>query len=620
MTTRCESCPQFGQQCEGDGPSQANLVIVGEAPGKQEVVHGKPFIGPSGNLLNMTLKELGMPREEVYVTNAVMCRPVDGNGNDTKPGKAMLSACHNRLVGDVRSRAPRVVLAVGGTAAKALTGATDGISKVQGTMHWNEELQCYVIPTYHPTAVLHGNTGYFDDIYETTKRAIRFAQGVTPLPDKDFKLDWEFVTSRERAREILRTWCLYATRLAFDTESRTKTDQPRPAEDEWILSQFYDGIKAYAIPTSIMPFDTLTTLLLKDDLEWDMHNMAYDRQVLLANGRPVPKLNQDTMCWGLGLTERGEQVGLKALSRTYCNADYYEQELTEHGFTWKQGPRTKQQWLDLGKYGCLDTYYTWQLRDILPPLCEAEGTTELVEGLLHEAALAFTDWESFGAAVDLEYAQSLEDAWSPKIDAAIAQVQEYATKQGFPQNDCAKNQTKPVPCPECIKEYEDAHGKLNCLGEDRLQWRKELAATDFGDPSCRRCMKRRYVLVRDDAINVRSFVQMQHLCYDILRMRHPDRVRSCDEAFWSYNERHPLAQLVAQYRELDHIRSNYIRGIADDVWSDGRVHPDFLLFGTVTGRLSIRNPPMQTIPKWGVNPENAKLVRKMFVGSRMEFA
>jgi len=66
-------------------------------------------------------------------------------------------------------------------------------------------------------------------------------------------------------------------------------------------------------------------------------------------------------------------------------------------------------------------------------------------------------------------------------------------------------------------------------------------------------------------------------------------------------------------REVDHLLRTYVVGIADDVWPDGRIHPDFLLFGTVTGRLSIRNPPMQTLPKWGASPERSKAIRKMFV-------
>src|SRR5690606_29626344 len=74
-----------------------------------------------------------------------------------------------------------------------------------------------------------------------------------------------------------------------------------------------------------------------------------------------------------------------------------------------------------------------------------------------------------------------------------------------------------------------------------------------------------------------------------------------------------VTQLLKKFRERAHLHRTYVKGILDDVDIDGRVHPDFLLFGTVTGRLSIRNPPLQTIPKWGVNSELAKLVRKQFV-------
>jgi DNA polymerase I len=130
-------------------------------------------------------------------------------------------------------------------------------------------------------------------------------------------------------------------------------------------------------------------------------------------------------------------------------------------------------------------------------------------------------------------------------------------------------------------------------------------------------MKRRFVLVRDDTFNLNSSHQKHHLCFDILGMRSGGwGKKSVDKDFWALNSAHPLTKLFQEYNEKNHLLRSYIRGISDDVWKDGKVHPDFMLAGTVTGRLAIHNPPMQTLPKWGVaDPKLAKMVRKLIVAN-----
>jgi DNA polymerase I-like protein with 3'-5' exonuclease and polymerase domains len=353
-------------------------------------------------------------------------------------------------------------------------------------------------------------------------------------------------------------------------------------------------------------------LLDQPNVEWRMHNMSYDIQVLRFNGFTEPKTVVDTMCYMLGLTERMEQTSLKWASRAYGNASYYERELVNAGYSWRIGPRNKADWFALAKYGCLDAYHTYNLGDVLPPLVREEGTEELVKNLLHPAAGAFADWEQEGACVDLSYAAELEAQWLPIIEAAVTRMQQYAREQGFPRDPKeVGQQKKAILCPTCTDGNEQFTHRIE--GLPRTQWRTEYTNYWGTDSSCAKCMKRRFVLVPDDNLNVRSYPQLQHLAFDILRMQHPDGKRSTEEVFLAANEEHPFTKHLRDIRELDHLLRNYVRGTSDDVWSDGRVHPDFLLGGTVTGRLAIHNPPLQTLPKWGVDPTNAKLIRKLYV-------
>lgn len=97
----------------------ARLVIVGEAPGAQEVIEGRPFVGKSGDRLDEALVAAGLHRPDVYVTNAVLCRP---EGTPPTPPDDAVLACHDRLIAEVSRLGPGKVLAVGKVAAKSLTG------------------------------------------------------------------------------------------------------------------------------------------------------------------------------------------------------------------------------------------------------------------------------------------------------------------------------------------------------------------------------------------------------------------------------------------------------------------------------------------------------------------
>ena len=126
---RCDGCP-FPSQCvvRGHGPDEADRVIVGQAPAKQEVLMGIPFVGDAGRRLDKALLAAQIDRASLYITNAVGCQPPN---DQSPPPQEALEACHDRLIAQVRRRAPRKVLALGRTAAKALTGRTVVISEAR---------------------------------------------------------------------------------------------------------------------------------------------------------------------------------------------------------------------------------------------------------------------------------------------------------------------------------------------------------------------------------------------------------------------------------------------------------------------------------------------------------
>jgi len=141
----------------GDGPPHAELVFVGEAPGADEDAQGIPFVGRGGQLLNdMIQKGMGLRRQDVYICNVAKCRPP---GNRT-PERDEIAACLPFLWRQLRALHPRLVVALGSTAAQALHPFKGALASVRGTIHplrlssGEGAFETHLVVTYHPAYLL----------------------------------------------------------------------------------------------------------------------------------------------------------------------------------------------------------------------------------------------------------------------------------------------------------------------------------------------------------------------------------------------------------------------------------------------------------------------------------
>jgi DNA polymerase len=150
--TRCALAHGRTQVVFGDGDPDADLMIVGEGPGRDEDLQGHPFVGRSGQLLNrLLLEELGLERSQVYVGNSVKCRP-PGN-RDPLPDE--IAACRPWLDAQLELVKPKVLLTLGNFATKLMLNRTEGIRTLRGRMYPGPS-GTVVVPTYHPAYVLRG--------------------------------------------------------------------------------------------------------------------------------------------------------------------------------------------------------------------------------------------------------------------------------------------------------------------------------------------------------------------------------------------------------------------------------------------------------------------------------
>ncbi len=149
--TRCDLALTRQRVVIGTGPLSSALMVVGEAPGRSEDEGGEPFIGRSGQLLfRLIAEETGLSREQCFVTNVVKCRP-PGN---RAPRRDELEACRPWFEEQVGLVQPRVVVALGNTAARAVFGFVEGIGRTHGRVQLVGAGQG--LATYHPAAALRG--------------------------------------------------------------------------------------------------------------------------------------------------------------------------------------------------------------------------------------------------------------------------------------------------------------------------------------------------------------------------------------------------------------------------------------------------------------------------------
>jgi uracil-DNA glycosylase len=147
--TRCRLHQSRTQVVFGQGDPNADLMLVGEAPGFHEDRQGAPFVGPSGQLLNRLLEGIGLRRQDVYIANVVKSRP-PGN-RDPQPDE--IAACRPWLDAQIRLVDPKVVVTLGNFAARTLLETTTGISRLRGgTYPFQGRV---LLPTFHPAAALH---------------------------------------------------------------------------------------------------------------------------------------------------------------------------------------------------------------------------------------------------------------------------------------------------------------------------------------------------------------------------------------------------------------------------------------------------------------------------------
>ena len=532
----CGQCPVSGGPYVGSrGPIEASIAIVGEAPGEQELRAGKPFIGPSGQLLEATLRKAGLePDEALYITNALQCRP-----KEAPPPNSSLKACQARLYSELSQGNFKVILALGNSAMRSLLGDYNlKITQERGRML--DSSLGVVLPTYHPAAVLR-NPQYYTHMLHDFRTAVEYVyQGTRRDPGQT---QYTIVKPETLTRAL--QGLMKQTRLVCDIET-TGLD---PLRDEILcVGIAWAKNKVLVLTPDLLEWEATKIFFQDYQGYWTWHNGKFDIKFLNQVGLE-PRLDHDTMLMHYALDETKGTHDLKQLSQVYLGADHYAEELKPYLKT-KATSFAKVPKPVLYKYMARDCDYTYQLHEVLSQEINKEhnrGLTGLYATLLMPAANFLLKVEQKGIYVNQDTLEKVGAELEINMEESVLRLNELAEGSWDPDLYCEQTGSKSYP------EF------MNPASPQQMAWM--------------------------------LFRQFR------LRPRRGYLMNTQEATLLNLTSEHPFVDELLNYRGLAKQYNTYVKGIKAALGPDGRVHTTYNIHGTVTGRLSSSNPNMQNIPR-----------------------
>ena len=530
----CKLCETTDNVCiMGTGPKRAKIMVVGEAPGAEEEEYGKPFMGKAGKLLTRLMKEAGLKRKDVYTTNAVHCRPPD---NKT-PTKSIIKKCRPWLDKEIKRVKPKFVILLGNTALESITGSK-GIKKARGKPI--EQDGIIFLPTYHPAFVLRDKRMEPVLLGDLRKFVAVIDRGG---PRKESGLQMRVVTSEnlgKALRDISRNKV-----VSFDCET-SGLDPFLPGS--WVTSS---GIGTRTRQWCFPLQHTESWLFNKPKGQRRVvrrlgralkgnrlvaHNGKFDTKWVAHHFGEWWYVDFDTMLAHYNLDENALH-GLDILSQRFLGAMDYDIPLKEkHGF----GPLKRH-----CEYLALDVYYTRKLYFKFKKEMKKDPDTKIIfDRVTMPVSHMYARAETRGIYVNPKRLKKAHRYWKKKGDKALKKLTDLCPSD----NSWKDKKTKEV-----------MHG-INWNSPDQV------------------------ATVLFDNIGLKSLEET------------PGGKRAVNESvLLRLAHKHKVPKLILAHREASKMLGFVVSWQKRAI--NNRIHPNFKIHGTVTGRPSCEEPNLQQVPR-----------------------
>jgi len=403
----------------GVGPPHAELMLIGEAPGRREIEPDirRPFAGPAGKYLDKVLESIGLDRDKIFITNVICCHPP----HDADPTPEQIEACRPFLEAQIRSVKPKRIMALGGFALKALTGRS-GISKYRGRpfiLNYDNIPPIEVLASFHPSFIRR-NPRFYPVLYTDL---LRFKGENSSNVIKEYFPVVDMVHFRKIIRELL-----MFPEISYDYETES-LDPHTGARIISIALSPHEG-KAYCIPleTELAPW---TSRELKDIyrlLGAVLSNpkctpIAFNSSFELkwSKSRKIPaKCDYDPHVVA-SLLDENLPHDLETSVQMYVDPDFVKPDPSSIS-VWD--------WDKVWPYNCGDADYNLRLSHVLRPRLEAEPSSQkLYDNLLHPfQTRVLPKLELNGIYVHMDKLQQAGEKCIPERDKQSEEILKYVPK------------------------------------------------------------------------------------------------------------------------------------------------------------------------------------------------
>jgi uracil-DNA glycosylase family 4 len=388
----CKRCP-LHQTADfvcllGQGPKNADIMLIGEAPGHREDDSGTPFVGRSGQLLDDIITEAGLSRDDIFITNAVSCRPPDNR----TPKKREMDACKYWLDKQIEEVKPRYIGLLGNVAIQQVLGLK-GIKKLRGRPI--EQDGVTYLPMYHPSYILRGDLQDMPTAVQDMRK-LREIEDFGGIPEER-ALNSHIVSTWREVDEMLdaligivsfdlETTCLYP----WADEAAVVTLGFGTSQGEWSL--FINHKDSNWTPSEIKRIIVAVTERLKECIVV-AHNGKFDALWMFIHYKVLWRVDFDTML-AHHILDENSRHDLEFLARLYFSAPDWDIPLAE-----KQGNAPTSR---IAKYHAHDLYYTRKLYPTLRKLlAQDKPVCWLFDHLIMPAANLYVEMEAHGCYIDV---------------------------------------------------------------------------------------------------------------------------------------------------------------------------------------------------------------------------